>query len=114
MMAGLLAPHNTIHATEIKPPEPFKETDFQSFDPKRAALGQLLFYDPILSGNRNIACGTCHNHDHASTDGLSLGIGEGGKGLGPKRQFVEGPDMPVKRVPQCQCALQRPGHRTEK
>ena len=29
-------------------------------DPALVALGQLLFYDPVLSGNRNISCATCH------------------------------------------------------
>ena len=43
-----------------------------------ADTGRLLFFDPILSGNRNISCATCHNPDHGTTDGLSLGIGEGG------------------------------------
>ncbi len=52
---------------------------------KKASLGQLLFYDKILSGNRNISCGTCHNHKFGGSDGLSLGIGEGGIGVGPKR-----------------------------
>lgn len=59
--------------------------DFGPIDAKKAALGQLLFYDPILSGNRNISCGTCHNHDFASTDGIALGLGEGGVGVGPNR-----------------------------
>jgi len=44
-----------------------------------------LFYDKILSGNRNISCGTCHHPKHGTSDGLPLGIGEGGVGLGPKR-----------------------------
>ncbi|WP_328795030.1 cytochrome-c peroxidase [Jannaschia marina] len=60
-------------------------------------MGQLLFYDPILSGNRNISCATCHHHDTFSADGLSLGIGEGGQGIGPKRRVAEGGI--VKRVP---------------
>ena len=59
--------------------------DFHPVDPAKAKIGQLLFYDKILSGNRNIACGTCHHHDHAGADGLSLGIGEGGAGVGPER-----------------------------
>ncbi len=35
-------------------PTPINASDYQSFDEKRAALGQVLFYDKILSGNRNI------------------------------------------------------------
>ncbi len=49
------------------------------------ALGRTLFFDVRLSGNRNIACGTCHYHRTGSSDGLSLAIGEGSKGAGPER-----------------------------
>lgn len=76
---------------------------YPAFDEAEAKLGQLLFYDPILSGNRNISCGTCHHHDLFSADGLSLGIGEGGVGLGPAR--VVGPVGIKKRVPRHAPAL---------
>ncbi len=49
-------------------------------------LGRNLFFDPILSGNRNISCGTCHDPRLGSGDGLALGIGEGGVGAGPDRR----------------------------
>ncbi|MCY4333356.1 MAG: hypothetical protein OXC60_01605, partial [Litoreibacter sp.] len=52
-------------------------------------LGRNLFFDPILSGNRNISCGTCHDPAFGSGDGLSLGIGEGGAGAGPERVAVD-------------------------
>jgi len=48
-------------------------------------LGRLLFWDPILSGNEDIACATCHHPDHAYTDGRATSIGTGGTGLGPAR-----------------------------
>ena len=92
-------------------PQPLVADDYGAFDEKQAALGQLLFYDPILSGNRNISCGTCHNHDHASTDNLPLGIGEGGVGLGPKRTTGEGAGSIVKRVPRNSPALFNLGHK---
>ena len=79
--------------------------DFIAFDPKQAKLGQLLFYDKILSGNRNISCGTCHHHDFGGTDGLSLGIGEGGSGLGPDRSGGTGEDRVKKRIPRNAPAL---------
>ncbi|MEM7473082.1 MAG: cytochrome c peroxidase [Pseudomonadota bacterium] len=78
---------------------------FDPIDEGLAAIGQLLFYDPILSGNQNISCGTCHNHDHFSADGVSLGIGEGGVGVGPKRVTHEGPDKIKKRIPRNAQAL---------
>jgi cytochrome c peroxidase len=78
---------------------------FDPIDADLAAIGQLLFYDPILSGNRNISCGTCHNHDHFSGDGVSLGIGEGGVGVGPERITRAGPDQIRKRIPRNAQAL---------
>ncbi|MEM1317880.1 MAG: cytochrome-c peroxidase, partial [Pseudomonadota bacterium] len=98
-------------ASKTTKPKPIAESDYRQVDPKSAALGRLLFYDKILSGNRNIACGTCHSHDHATADGLSLGVGEGGIGLGPKRVFGTGSDLPVKRVPRNANALFNLGHK---
>ena len=73
-------------------PEPLTDADFAPVDPAEAALGQLLFYDPILSGNRTISCATCHHPKFATGDGVSLGLGEGGVGLGPDRRAD--PDNP--------------------
>ena len=73
--------------------------DFVQFDATQAELGQLLFYDRILSGNKNIACSTCHHPDQGTSDGLSLGIGEGGEGVGPARTAGSGPDRIKKRIP---------------
>ncbi|MGJ5619650.1 cytochrome-c peroxidase [Sulfitobacter sp. MF3-043] len=73
--------------------------DFIQFDSKQAALGQLLFYDRILSGNKNIACSTCHHPDLGTGDGLSLGIGEGGEGLGAGRTAGTGASLIKKRIP---------------
>ena len=86
-------------------PRPLTDDDFISFDPAKAKIGQLLFYDKILSGNRNISCGTCHHHDLAGGDGVSLGIGEGGVGLGPKRLAESGTDRIRKRIPRNAPAL---------
>ncbi len=88
--------------------------NFHPVDAAKARIGQLLFYDKILSGNRNISCGTCHHHDHAGSDGLSLGIGEGGEGVGPARTAGSGPDRIAKRVPRNAPALWNLGHRSVK
>ncbi|WP_366934246.1 cytochrome c peroxidase [Phaeobacter sp.] len=74
-------------------------------DPAKAELGRLLFYDKILSGNRNISCGTCHSPRFGTTDGLSLGLGEGGHGLGPDRRSGAGQDRIQKRIPRNAPAL---------
>ena len=57
-------------------------------------LGRLLMFDKILSGNKNIACGTCHAPSYHTTDKLSLPIGEGGFHIGPARQVGTGARIP--------------------
>ncbi len=37
-------------------------------------LGELLFFDPILSGNNKRACASCHNPSIAFTDSLQKGL----------------------------------------
>ena len=74
------------------------DEDYRPVDQAEAKLGQLLFYDRILSGNRNIACATCHHPRFATGDGLSLGLGEGAVGLGIDRHVVD-EDMPELRIP---------------
>ncbi len=86
-----------IQASQI--PEPLSSDDFFYFDEKKAQIGRLLFYDPILSGNKNIACGTCHIPKFGTSDGLSLGIGEGGSGLGPERRAGVNNNRIKKRIP---------------
>ena len=51
-------------------------------------LGRALFWDPILSGNKDTACVTCHHPVQGTGDGLELPIGTGGLGLGPARVFA--------------------------
>lgn len=71
---------------------------FQTFDSRTVELGRLLFFDPVLSGNRNIACATCHHPAFGTSDGVSLSIGEGGVGLGPKRNLPEEANRPEQRI----------------
>ena len=97
--------------TAVELPKPLGPQDFLAFDENRAALGRLLFYDPILSGNRNISCGTCHHHDLASADALALGVGEGGEGIGAKRTTGTGRSSIERRVPRNSPALFNVGHR---
>ncbi|WP_227367830.1 cytochrome-c peroxidase [Halomonas sp. M20] len=76
----------------------------------KVALGQALFFDKLLSGNRNIACATCHHPRHASTDQVSLGLGTGASGLGLER--TAGANQPVfGRVPRNSPALFNRGAR---
>jgi cytochrome c peroxidase len=66
--------------------------------PQKIALGKMLFWDPVLSGNRDIACGTCHHPALGYSDALDLSIGVNGQGLGVTRHFLAGNTIPfVKR-----------------
>ena len=58
-------------------------------------LGRLLFWDPILSGNQDTACATCHHPDFAYADGRDLSRGTGSVGMGPKRVDVSKGQIPV-------------------
>jgi cytochrome c peroxidase len=58
--------------------------------PDRVALGRLLFWDPILSGQKDVACATCHHPSFGYSDGLDLSLGANGAGLGPARAFLPG------------------------
>ncbi|SMY09140.1 cytochrome-c peroxidase [Flavimaricola marinus] len=71
---------------------PVTEADYAPVNLQEALLGQQLFYDPILSGNRTVSCATCHHPDFATSDGVSLSLGDGGIGLGPERR--PDPDNP--------------------
>lgn len=72
-------------------------------EPRRAPitveeLGRLLFWDPILSGPKDIACATCHHPAFAYADGRDLPLGTGAVGLGPARVAPPGRDVrPVRR-----------------
>ena len=55
-------------------------------DQQQAELGRLLFWDPVLSGNRDVACATCHLPEFAYTDAQTRSIGVGGDGRGSGRQ----------------------------
>ncbi len=62
-------------------------------------LGQALMFDKVLSGNRDIACATCHNPVTNAGDGLSLAIGTGGSGLGPSRTLGPGRQFIPRNAP---------------
>ena len=102
LLLALLLASQTAVAGDL--PAPITDADYAPVEEMEARLGQLLFYDPILSGNKTVSCGTCHHPAFGTGDGLSLGIGDGGIGLGPDR--VADPDnMPEQRIPRNAPAL---------
>jgi cytochrome c peroxidase len=50
-------------------------------------LGRALFWDPVLSGSKDVSCATCHHPATGYADALELAIGENGQGLGAARHF---------------------------
>jgi cytochrome c peroxidase len=66
--------------------------------PAKVALGKLLFWDPVLSGNRDVACASCHHPRFGYAENLDVSIGVNGVGLGAGRRFAAGNTIPfVKR-----------------
>lgn len=76
----------------------FPPAEFAPTDPARVELGQLLFYDPILSGNQQVSCATCHHPRFGTSDGVSLSLGDGAHGLGPDR-VADPENLPEQRIP---------------
>lgn len=95
-LAALLLMTTASIAADL--PKPVTDADYMSTTPESVALGQLLFYDPILSGSKTVACSTCHHPRFGTSDGLSLGLGDGGSGLGPDRVALP-ENLPEKRIP---------------
>ncbi|MBZ0278893.1 MAG: right-handed parallel beta-helix repeat-containing protein [Anaerolineae bacterium] len=50
-------------------------------DANQASLGRLLFYDPVLSANDDLACANCHHPDQGFSDGRPLAQGAHGEDL---------------------------------
>ena len=65
----------------------------------KVELGKNLFFDKILGRNQNVSCATCHHSLTDTGDGLSLPVGEGGRGLGATRGTGEGADAIHEHVP---------------
>ncbi|MCZ4351379.1 cytochrome-c peroxidase [Roseovarius aestuarii] len=94
--AGILSLQASLSlAAEL--PDAVTQADFANPDAISVLLGHDLFFDPILSGNRNISCATCHHPALGSGDGMSLSLGEGGIGLGPDR-VVDPDNVPLARI----------------
>ncbi|MDY6965428.1 MAG: cytochrome c peroxidase [Halobacteriota archaeon] len=68
-------------------------------DPAKVALGEALFFDKELSGNRDISCATCHHPTLQTCDRLSLSIGTGAKGLGESRELGHGREFVPRNAP---------------
>ena len=68
---------------------PYVGQDLAEVDSALSELGQDLFFDPILSGDMNISCATCHHPALAMGDARVLPLGTGGNGLGETRTYLQ-------------------------
>jgi cytochrome c peroxidase len=63
-------------------------------EPAKLELGRMLYFDPIMSGNRDTACSTCHRMDEGTTVHRSLVVGtaaverDGKRMPGPGHSFT--------------------------
>jgi len=62
-------------------------------------LGRSLFFDKILSGNRDVACATCHSPLSHGADVLALSIGTGASGDGSSRTLGAGRQFTPRNAP---------------
>ncbi|MEM1340290.1 MAG: cytochrome c peroxidase [Bacteroidota bacterium] len=69
-------------------------------DSSKVQLGRMLFFDKLLSGNRDVSCATCHHPSLQSGDNLQLAIGVGGYGLGKSRIMGEDRDRVPRNSPE--------------
>ena len=90
-VGGAQAPIRAL-PTEVKTPAD------NPADATKVELGRLLFWDPILSGGKDVACATCHHPDFGYAEPLDVSIGVKGFGLGSNRKFPAASTIPfVKR-----------------
>lgn len=78
----LLSPSaRTLTDSGVFNPDYFVNLDGQHSTADRIALGKMLFFNPVLSGNGDRTCATCHQPDKAFTDGetKSFAVGFDGK-----------------------------------
>src|SRR5215475_4618805 len=68
-------------------------------DPALVELGRLLFFDKILSGNRDVSCASCHSPLLASGDGQSLAVGTGAMIVGGVRRLGPGRSPTPRNAP---------------
>lgn len=74
----------TPHVSAQEWPQPLTDADFydDAAPPEnKVELGRFLFFDKVLSGTDSVSCGTCHSPLTGLSDGVSLGLGVGARGL---------------------------------
>lgn len=84
VVSGCTAPSDSTSHTDAlvyDPPE-FADIIYPKDNPTTQlglALGERLFFDPILSADSTISCESCHHRELAFTDGLAVSVGINGR-----------------------------------
>jgi cytochrome c peroxidase len=82
--SGAMGPHawtesevRTMRSLALSalPPLPPSASNAYADDPKAAALGKKIFFDPRFSANGKVSCSTCHRPDMSFTDNLPVAHG---------------------------------------
>lgn len=68
-------------------------------DPALVDLGRMLFFDKLLSGNRDVSCASCHSPLTNTGDDRSLAVGTGAIGSGSSRQLGTARDFTPRNAP---------------
>ncbi len=55
-------------------PDYYSSIDNFKTNPTKIALGKALFYDPLLSANKTLSCGSCHKPELYFTDHLTKAV----------------------------------------
>ena len=76
-------------------PLEFKTPADNPISEQKIELGRMLFFDPILSGNKDVACATCHHPSNGYAELRDVSIGVNGKGLSLNRAFNEPNTIPL-------------------
>jgi len=80
----------TLQALPLAAPAPANNPG----SPAKIALGRALFWDPVLSGGKDVSCASCHHPATGYADALDLSVGTNGIGLGAARHFRAPNDIP--------------------
>ena len=73
---------NPFGALPLQPIEPIGNPS----TPKKVDLGRTLFWDPILSGGKDVACVSCHHPDNSYAEQIDISRGVGAKGISRGRR----------------------------
>lgn len=77
------APGNDLAALPLVASAPASNVS----SPEKIALGRALFWDPVLSGGKDVSCASCHHPATGYADAIELSIGTNGQGQGTTRRF---------------------------